>query len=110
MESDKTTIKLTGDLSISDAVDLKEKFLLLLQEYNSIHINMSALEDMDASILQILCATCIQAKKEKKQVVFEGSVKNLVRRKMFISGLTDSPDLSDEAVLQQFMHKIGVAT
>ena len=33
MESDTTTtIKLTGDLSISDAADLKSKFLLLLME------------------------------------------------------------------------------
>ena len=110
MESDATTIKLTGDLSISDAADLKEKFLLLLGEYNTIHINMSSLEDMDTSIIQILCATCLQAKKEKKEVIFEGSVVQPVRRKMFLSGLIDSMDLTDEAVLQQFTRKIRVAT
>ena len=110
METDTTTIKLTGDLSISDAADLKSKFLLLLQEYNSIHIDMSGLEDFDAAIIQILFATCIQAKKEKKEIVFEGSVVQPVRRKMFLSGLIDSMELTDEAALQQFTRKIRVAT
>ena len=103
-------LSLQGDLSVSEAENLKNVMLKLLKEFPTIRVNFSPLEDFDSSIIQLLYALCAQAKKESKEIIFEGTFSPTVKKKLFATGIISKMELSDETIISQISEKIRIAS
>lgn len=102
-------IMLKGDLSISDAEGIRNNMIAVLKEFATVTVNFSTLEDLDSSIIQLLYALCLQAKKERKEIIFEGTYTNQVRKRFCAAGLISSVDLHDDLISTQLTQKIRIA-
>lgn len=103
-------LSLQGDLSVSDAENIKNAMQKLLKEFPVIYVSFSTLEDLDCSIIQLLYALCAQAKKENKEVVFEGTFSPSVKKRLYAAGIITKNDLSDEVIINQLSEKIRIAS
>ena len=103
-------LSLKGDLSVGDAENIKNAMLKLLKEFPTIRINFSPLEDLDSSIIQLLYALCAQAKKESKEIIFEGTFCQSVKKRLFATGLISKMELPDETIINQISEKIRIAS
>jgi len=80
------TLKLEGNLSIYDAVGLREKLASLLKEADILKIDMAEISDCDTSGLQILCSTKKTADKEGKRILLEG-ISKVIEDAMIKTGI-----------------------
>ncbi len=103
-------LSLQGDLSVGDAENIKNAMLKLLKEFPTIRINFSPLEDLDSSIIQLLYALCAQAKKESKEIIFEGTFCQSVKKRLYATGLISKMELPDETIINQISEKIRIAS
>lgn len=99
-------LSLKGELSVSDAENIKNVMLKILKEFSIVYVNFSLLEDLDSSIIQLLYALCIQSKKENKKIIFEGSFSPNVKKRFYTSGLISKSNLDDEIIIDQISEKI----
>lgn len=105
-EANSGKLSLTGDLSVADADDVRNCMLSVLKGFATVRINFSGLEDCDASIMQLVYAMSLQAKKEHKEVRLEGTFSPAVRVRLYANGLISSVDISDEIINSQITQKI----
>lgn len=103
-------LSLKGDLYVSDAENIKNAMLKLLKEFPTIRINFTYLEDFDSSIIQLLYALCAQAKKESKEIIFEGTFNQNVKKRLYATGIISKMELDDEVIINQISEKIRIAS
>lgn len=109
-ESNVGVLSLKGDLSVNDAENIKSSMLSVLKEFPTLSISFSALEDLDCSIVQLLCAVSMLAKKQQKEVIFTGTFSPQVRKRFYAAGFISSVELNDESIITQVTNKIRNAS
>ncbi len=100
-----TKIELKGDLSIQNAEELHKVFLSASQKKSDIELNVTGLEDFDASIIQLVFALYRAVDKERP-IIFTGSVSSTVKRRLYLCGMIASSEMDDEAVLKSLNAKM----
>jgi anti-anti-sigma factor len=65
-------LRITGDMTIENASDLKTVLIDSMADSSHVEINMSEVDTVDVSCLQILCSAHRTAEKEGKKLVVEG--------------------------------------
>lgn len=102
----KGLIYLKGELSISDAEQLHATLLSLLEEKNSkILIDISELEDIDVSIMQLLYAFYIQAD-SSTTYEFIGKMKPIIKNRLVSCGIISESNLSDTEIYNEIMKTV----
>lgn len=109
-ETNSGKLSLTGDLSVADSDDIRNWMLSALKGFATVRINFSGLEDLDASILQLIYAISLQAKKERKEILFEGTFNPEIRKRLYATGIISGIDISDEIIITQLTQKIRNAS
>ncbi len=71
---------LTGEITISDARELKEVLLKAIDTADDLRVNMEGVMETDLSLLQLLCATHRAALRQGKQVKVEGKYPAAITR------------------------------
>lgn len=100
-----TKIELKGDLSISNAEEILKLFKSACQKKSDITIDVSLLEDVDTSIIQLLYSLFRSVNKDRP-ITITGPVSQTVKRRLYICGLLPSPDSEDssaEATLKEIL-------
>ena len=97
-----TEIELIGELSVNNAEDIHKLFLSALEKKSDININVSELEDIDVSIMQLLYGLYIGLG-DKRNITLTGNVKPLIKNRLYICGLLPSIDLPDDELLNALM-------
>ncbi len=100
-----TKISLKGDLSINDAEELQKVFISASEKKVDIELDVSQLEDVDTTIIQLIYALYHAAK--DRTITVTGPVSNQVRKRLYICGIIPSPDLSDSEILKHISEKMG---
>ncbi len=77
---------LSGEITISEARELKDVLLKAIDTVNDLHVNMEGVLETDLSLLQLLCATHRAALKQGKRVKVEGKYPAAVMRVMTEAG------------------------
>ena len=80
------TLRLSGSLTIQQALPLKEILLQAVAESKQLIIHLDQIENMDLTALQLLCAAHRDLLKSGKTVTCEGSVPEVVHRVVRESG------------------------
>jgi ABC-type transporter Mla MlaB component len=71
LSSDKGTIHLEGDLTLSNAAELRTMLIKALIDADAVRIRFGAVQDLDLSCLQLFCSAHRSAVRLKKQIQFE---------------------------------------
>ena len=75
VNSDKsTTIKWTGSAGIESAKKLQNEMLQAFKSFNTIFLDISALEDIDLSGIQIILSSKLEADSQKKNFYITGKI------------------------------------
>ena len=83
---DGVQLTVTGSLTIEYAADMREALLGAFAKGNLVTVDLSALEGIDLSGLQLLCAAHRTTFGQEKQLKVIGSVQPVVRKAAEISG------------------------
>jgi anti-anti-sigma regulatory factor len=103
------TIELKGNLTVSNAEKLHRTFLQTIQQNNSVTLDVSALEDIDVSILQLICSLYTSMGPNKKPS-FSGSFAPLVRKRLYICGIIPDQNMDDASIVNAIDEKMGEAS
>ncbi len=104
-----TTIDLKGDLSVANAEDLRKMFKAALQKKTEVTVNVSSLEDIDVSIIQLVYALVTGLLKEKRELIFSGTFSPTVKKRLYSVGLIPSANISDEACISELTERMRLA-
>ncbi len=100
------TIELKGNLTVSNAEKLHRTFLQTVQQNNTVTLDVSGLEDIDVSILQLI-SSLYSSMSPKGKPTFSGSFSPLVRKRLYICGIIPDPNLDDKSIICAFDEKMG---
>ena len=103
------TIELKGNLSVSNAEKLHRTFLQTVQQNNSITLDISGLEDIDVSILQLISSLHSSMSPNGKPT-FSGSFTPLVRKRLYICGIIPDQNMDDASIVKAIDEKMGEAS
>ena len=103
------TIELKGNLSVSNAEKLHKTLIQTLQQNNSITLDVSALEDIDVSILQLI-SSLYSSMEPKGKPSFSGSFSSLVKKRLYICGIIPDPNMDDKSIVSAIDEKMGEAS
>jgi len=100
------TIELKGNLTVSNAEKLHRTFLQTVQQNSNITLDVSGLEDLDVSIIQLI-SSLYSSMSPKGKPAFSGSFAPLVKKRLYICGIIPDPNLDDKSIIQAFNEKMG---
>ncbi|MBF0428149.1 MAG: STAS domain-containing protein [Magnetococcales bacterium] len=91
MDAAKTTgqLSLTGDMTIRNATDFKEALSNAMDQSQQLELNLSEVERVDLTTLQILCAANRTCLRQNKKLTIVGSIPNILRETVQQAGFTD---------------------
>jgi anti-anti-sigma regulatory factor len=97
-----TTVVLSGSLTIERASALKKELVAALEEGDTILLNVSAVDEIDLSCLQLLYSAKASAGIAGKNLNFAGSVPLRIARRLascgFLHGASERPEDLDAAL------------
>jgi anti-anti-sigma regulatory factor len=103
------TIELKGNLSVSNAEKLHKTLIQTLQQNNTITLDVSGLEDIDVSILQLI-SSLYSSLGQKGKPSFSGSFSSLVKKRLYICGIIPDPNMDDKSIISAIDDKMGEAS
>ncbi|MEO5345232.1 MAG: STAS domain-containing protein [Magnetococcus sp. YQC-9] len=83
------TLSLTGDLTIRNAAELKEAVANAMDQSKQLEVNLSEVERLDLTTLQILCAAHRALLKRGKSLSISGSIPTLIRETVQQAGFQE---------------------
>lgn len=102
-----TTIELQGDLNINNAADIKKILISAVEKRQPITFDVSKLEDIDVSIVQLLYGLFTSVSPECK-ITFKGVLSPLVKKRLFNIGVASSPNLTENEIVSEIDTKLRV--
>ena len=102
-----TTIELQGELGINNAAEIKKILVSAVEKKQPITFDVSKLEDIDVSIVQLLYALFVDIDSSCK-VSFTGMLSPLVKKRLFNIGVTSSPSLTEQEIVDEIEAKLRV--
>ncbi|MBO5401264.1 MAG: STAS domain-containing protein [Spirochaetaceae bacterium] len=102
-----TTIELQGELGINNAAELKKIFISALEKKQPITFDVSKLEDIDVSIVQLLYALYSEMD-SSCSISYIGMLSPLVKKRLFNIGVASSPTLSEQEIVNEIEAKLRV--
>ena len=102
-----TTIELQGELNISNAADIKKIFISAVEKKQSICFDVSKLEDMDISIVQLLYSL-YNAIDPSCKISFTGVLPPLVKKRLYNIGVCSAPNLTEHEIVNEIESKLRV--
>ncbi len=103
------TIELKGNLSVGNAEKLHKTLIQTLQQNNTITLDVSGLEDIDVSILQLI-SSLYSSMSGKGKPTFSGSFSSLVKKRLYICGIIPDPNMDDKSIISAIDDKMGEAS
>ena len=100
-----TTIELQGELNISNAADIKKIFISAVEKKQSICFDVSKLEDMDISIVQLLYYL-YNAIEPSCKISFTGVLPPLVKKRLYNIGVCSAPNLTEHEIVNEIESKL----
>ncbi|MBF0340289.1 MAG: STAS domain-containing protein [Magnetococcales bacterium] len=82
-------LSLSGDLTIRNAAEFKEAMANAMDQANQLEINMTEVERIDLTTLQILCSAHRTLLKKGKSLALSGTVPAFIRETVQQAGFAD---------------------
>lgn len=98
-------IELKGELTVNDAENTHKLFSSVIQKKSDIEVNISKLEDLDVSILQLIYSLFLEIGTERKLSLI-GPVTPLVKKRLYNCGVLPNLDLSDSEVISTIINTL----
>lgn len=92
-----TKIELKGDLSISNAEEILKMFKSASQKKTEITIDVSQLDDVDTSIIQLIYSLYRSVGKDRA-ITLAGPVSETVKRRLYLCGILSDPEMEEKDV------------
>lgn len=73
-------LTLTGEITVTDARELKEVLLKAIESSNGLCVNVEGVTETDLSLLQLLCATHRASLRQGKRLILEGECPAALRQ------------------------------
>jgi anti-anti-sigma factor len=90
-------VNLSGSLTIDRAAALKDEMLAAIKDSENVVLNISQVEELDLSCLQVIYAADTKAKAEGKSLHFAGSVPASVAKRLAACGFVHGiPERAEE--------------
>ena len=67
-------LSLTGDLTMVEALDTKNTLLEAIEQVDRLHLDLKAIEAVDVSFIQLLCAAHRECFLSRKKIFVKGDV------------------------------------
>ncbi|MBF0213264.1 MAG: STAS domain-containing protein [Magnetococcales bacterium] len=83
------TLSLTGDLTIRNAAEFKEAVANAMDQTQQLELNLSEVERIDLTTLQILCAAHRTMLKKGRTLTISGAIPPALRETMQQAGFVD---------------------
>jgi anti-anti-sigma regulatory factor len=82
------TVKMTGSLTLPQAEELKQTLIQSLEQGDDISLVLDAVQEVDLSLLQLMCSLHRTALQKKKRVKFEGAAPAVLLQAVEAAGYT----------------------
>lgn len=82
-------VLVSGELVLSQATHIQEQLTKLIQEYNSIHLQVKAVESLDLSFVQLLIGARKMAGAHAKQLTIARELPDEMEKILRHSGLSE---------------------
>ena len=92
-----TTIELQGDLNVSNAVEVRKILVSALEKKQPIVFDVTKLEDMDVSIVQLLYSL-YNSLDSNITISYTGKLSPLVKKRLYNIGVASSPNLTEDVL------------
>ena len=102
-----TTIELQGELGVNNAEEVRKMLISAVEKKQPITFDVSKLEDIDVSIVQLLYALFSEIDPSCK-VTFTGLLSPLVKKRLFNIGVASSPNLTESEIVYEIETKLRV--
>lgn len=102
-----TTIELQGELGIVNAAEIKKILISAVEKKQPITFDVSQLEDIDVSIVQLLYGLYTSLDPSCK-VSYKGVLSPLVKKRLFNIGVASSPTLTEQEIINEIEAKLRV--
>ena len=102
-----TTIELQGELGINNAAEIKKILISAVEKRQPITFDVSKLEDIDVSIVQLLYGLFAAVSPDIK-ITFKGVLSPLVKKRLFNIGVASSPNLTEHEIVSEIDTKLRV--
>lgn len=73
-DGSSVTVTISGTLTIEGAAELQKAFAGVVSAAPRVALDLRQLEDLDMTILQMLCSACKTAAADKRSLVIEGEL------------------------------------
>ena len=95
----KAYIKITGDLSIASASELKDAFIKSFEKADMIQINLDTVTNIDFACLQLLSSASITANKRGKTLSVKNPSVPIFEKAIADAGFKNSNSCSFESLI-----------
>lgn len=102
-----TTIELQGELGINNATEVKKLLISAAEKKQPITFDVSKLEDIDVSIVQLLYALHLEMN-SSCPISYVGMVSPQIKKRLFNIGVASSPTLTEEEIVKEIEEKLRV--
>jgi len=102
-----TTIELQGELGIVNAAEIKKILISAVEKKQPITFDVSKLEDIDVSIVQLLYGLYTSLD-PSCEVSYKGVLSPLVKKRLFNIGVASSPTLTEQEIINEIEAKLRV--
>ena len=102
-----TTIELKGELGVANAEEIRKLFVSAVEKNQPIVFDVTQLEDIDVSIVQLLYAL-FRDINPNCSISFKGTLKPLIKKRLFNIGVASSPNLSEHNIVAEIKSKLRV--
>ena len=102
-----TTIELQAELNISNAAEIKKILISAVEKKQSICFEVSKLEDIDISIVQLLYSLYNTIDPSCK-ISFSGILSPLVKKRLYNIGVCSAPNLTEHEIVNEIESKFRI--
>lgn len=99
-------IEWKGFLSVNDAETIKEELLEQLSLSPEITVDISKLEDIDISILQLIFSIEKEAREQNKTIIVKGLISEGVKHCFHVCGFSVNKYQSNEEILKSLQDRV----
>lgn len=100
-----TTIELQGDLNVSNAAEVRKILVSALEKKQPIVFDVTKLEDMDVSIVQLLYSL-YNSLDSNITISYTGKLSPLVKKRLYNIGVASSPNLTEDEIVNEIETKL----
>jgi anti-anti-sigma regulatory factor len=93
-----TIVKPSGSLNVERASALKDELSAALAEGDAVLVDLSSIEELDLSCLQVLYAAGLSAKAAGKALRFSGALPASIAKRLSSCGFLCGPDEGQEGL------------